>query len=500
MKKESVKEIRLIIICVLTLLGFYFLTRLINLTIIPIFTDEAIYLRWGQIALADPKWRFISLIDGKQPLLIWLFLPVLKLMSDPLVAGRLVSVAAGFFGMIGLMSFSWYLTRSVKSIAISGLLYILSPFFLIYDRLALYDGLLSAICIWALFLSYLMAKKLRLDVALILGMVIGLGLLTKSSALFYLMLLPAGILITDWPRKSRARYFLKWTGLCMAVIVQSQIYENIMRLSEFRHNVAAKNLSFIYSFSEIIKDPFRSFIGNLTGLFIWLSGYMTWPLLILILVALFWLIRKNWRLGLFLLSYFLVPFLALALFGRVIYPRFLLFMIPPLFMILILFLTTCLSIKKSQKYFLIIMLLIGINLLIFDQKILFNPVDAPLPNADKQQLLNDWPAGYGIKEVVNYLEQESRKSPVVIGTDGTFGLFPMALELYLGKNVNVTIKAYWPLNEFPKELGELAKTNPTFMVFKERDNAPPEWPVKLIDKYQRGSSSTYLRFYRVQPK
>ena len=66
------------------------MTRLTKLTLIPIFTDEAIYLRWAQIALGDPRWRFISLIDGKQPLLIWLFLPFVKYISDPLVAGRIV--------------------------------------------------------------------------------------------------------------------------------------------------------------------------------------------------------------------------------------------------------------------------------------------------------------------------------------------------------------------------------------------------------------------------
>ena len=105
LKREIRTHVIWAILAVLSLVGLYFSTRLVNLTIIPIFTDEAIYLRWGQIALADPRWRFISLLDGKQPLLIWLFLPALKLIADPLVAGRMVSIFAGCMGMIGMPKF-----------------------------------------------------------------------------------------------------------------------------------------------------------------------------------------------------------------------------------------------------------------------------------------------------------------------------------------------------------------------------------------------------------
>src|SRR3989338_5540507 len=39
----------------------YFLFRLLFLDNLPIFTDEAIYVRWAQIALHDPTWRLIFL-------------------------------------------------------------------------------------------------------------------------------------------------------------------------------------------------------------------------------------------------------------------------------------------------------------------------------------------------------------------------------------------------------------------------------------------------------
>ena len=39
----------------------YLFTRLVNLNLIPIFTDEAIYTFWAQVALNDPENRFISM-------------------------------------------------------------------------------------------------------------------------------------------------------------------------------------------------------------------------------------------------------------------------------------------------------------------------------------------------------------------------------------------------------------------------------------------------------
>src|SRR3989344_3628976 len=86
----------------LGLVTVYFASRLINLKIIPIFTDEAIYSYWAQVALHDPANRFISLEDGKQPLFIWLAAIMQNFIHDPLVASRLVSVFSGFLSVIGI--------------------------------------------------------------------------------------------------------------------------------------------------------------------------------------------------------------------------------------------------------------------------------------------------------------------------------------------------------------------------------------------------------------
>ncbi|MDQ3239358.1 MAG: hypothetical protein M3P33_02430, partial [bacterium] len=54
------------------------ISRLYNLSILPIFTDEAIYIRWTEIIWSVRSLEnagtllFYPLTDGKQPLYMWL--------------------------------------------------------------------------------------------------------------------------------------------------------------------------------------------------------------------------------------------------------------------------------------------------------------------------------------------------------------------------------------------------------------------------------------------
>src|SRR3990172_12734716 len=105
-KSFSKKDFLLLIL----LIFIYLLTRLYNLDQFPIFSDEGIYVRWAKVAWHDASWRFISLTDGKQPLQTWGIIPFLKFFpQNPLLAGRLFSVATGGFGLVGLVSCCYYL-------------------------------------------------------------------------------------------------------------------------------------------------------------------------------------------------------------------------------------------------------------------------------------------------------------------------------------------------------------------------------------------------------
>ena len=91
----------------------FFALRLINLNGLPVFVDEAIYIRWAQIMRSEATLRFLPLQDGKQPLFMWSMIPMFKVFADPVIAGRVLSVLAGFGSLLGLTTLSFLLFSSM---------------------------------------------------------------------------------------------------------------------------------------------------------------------------------------------------------------------------------------------------------------------------------------------------------------------------------------------------------------------------------------------------
>lgn len=479
------------------IISITFATRIYNLLNIPIFTDEAIYIRWAQIGLADPAHRYISLTDGKQPLLTWFMYPMLKIFEDPLFAGRFVSVLSAILAVTGLYFISVELFNK-KTAIITCLLYIISPFALIYDRLALMDSLLAAFGIWSLYLQVLLIRKRTLDISLLLGIVVGLALLTKSSAFFYLWLTPLSLLLVNF-RQFTKKDLLSWIGLSTLSIIIANIIYNSLRLSPWFYIIEQKNHLFIITLSEFLKSPFSQLAGSLRGLFPILIGYLTWPIFITLMATVIYaLIKKEKRLY-FLTVWFLFPFLAFASFAQIIFPRFILFMVMPLFIVISYALTRMSEFFSQKIYFYFIVILILIYPAFQSLTLLVNPVNANIPKIDRNQLFDDWPSGYGVREVINYLNDKAQARKIIVGTEGTFGLNPAVYEIYLGGNPNVEIYGFWPVGEVPQLLLQKAQDYPTFLIFKEKKEVPREWPLKLISKYRRGKSNSFLQFFQVVP-
>ena len=485
----------------IVLLCVYLLTRLTNLTAMPIFTDEAIYIRWSQIGMRDANWRFISLTDGKQPMFTWITMILLKMFSrfDPLFVGRLTSVIAGAATMIGV----WMLTRELfreKRVAwMASILYLLLPFTVWYDRVALYDSLVSTFSVWSLYLGVLLAKNVRLDTALLLGLAMGAGMLNKSSAFLTLYFLPVTLLVLDWKSRHIFRRLLQWFGLAIVAAVLSQMEYSILRLSPFFHMVGQKDNVFIFTVGEWMNQPFRFLAGNLRGMFDWLRQYMTLPLFLLVFVPFFsrW---KHHRERLLLYLWWALPFGALANFAKILYPRFILFMTIPLIILAAYgFDMLWRSITRPLGRLLLILVFVVPSVYI-SSYIVLRPMNAPIPLADRGQFLDNWAAGGGVKEVVSLLKAEAAGHKISVYTEGTFGLMPYSLEIYLVDNPNVKITGIWPLPIlFPDEMKKDASLVPTYFIMNQTQIMPPQWPLSLIGEYVKGNGieQSSLRFYRV---
>lgn len=483
------------IFAVFLILVAYFFSRFLSLNNFPIFTDEAIYLRWAQIAKNDANWRFISLTDGKQPLFVWLTMIAMRIISDPVTAGRIISVLVGAGSILGLIFGGKLLFQKWQIGIIAGFLYLISPFAMVYDRIALMDGLLGMLMIWTLIMEILLVKNLRLDVALLLGGFMGFAMLTKTSGFISLYLLPFSLVLFDFNKEEKLKRLGKWLCLVLISCLISQMIYSVLRLSPFFHMISQKDATFVYPLSEWLKHPFTFFNGNLLGLWSWIIGYLSWPLVATIFVS--FLAMKFLKEKLLIFSWFIIPFIGLALFGKVIYPRFVFFMTVPLLLLSAETLDKINTVLKKKTLTIFLMVVLFIVPLKTDYELFVNPTQAQIPDADSHQYFNDWPSGWGIKESVNFFKEKAKSEKIAVFTEGTFGLLPAAIELYLVDNPNVFIKGIWPVPAKPTpDVIEKAKTEPTYIIFFQ-NQPPPDWSLTKLLQVRKGETERYHFVYQI---
>src|SRR5258706_7350507 len=240
------KFLWLLSIPLLSLTLFLFL-RLPGLNNIPVFVDEAIYIRWSQVMRNEPTLRFVPLQDGKQPLFMWATIPFFKIISDPLIAGRSLSIVAGLGSLLGIGLLTYLLFDNFLIAAFASLVYAVLPFTVFFDRMALVDSLLAMFGVWSLIFTVKFVKTLKLEYAMLLGFSIGAGLLTKSPAtIYYLWLILAIPFFFRFPKGFPGAFGRLILGLT-AVLLISQAMYGILRLGPGFQMVGARNQDYLYT-------------------------------------------------------------------------------------------------------------------------------------------------------------------------------------------------------------------------------------------------------------
>lgn len=467
-------------------------------------------MRWAQIANQDPNWRFISLTDGKQPLFIWLTVGMMRFVSDPLIAGRLVSVFAGLGTLIGLYVITMELFKKRSIALITLILYLFYPLAQVHDRMALYDSLVTTFAVWAAYLSILLARYVRLDLAYTLGFVIGAATLNKTSGFLSAYLLPVSLVFFDFAKQHKIKRLIRWGAYALLAFVISQLFYSILRLSPFFHIISEKDATFVYPIREWLHHPFEFFFGNLRGLATWLYEYMTLPYIVMVIISLI-LIKQKPKEKIFLFFNFFLPFIALSLFGKVLFPRYIFFMsvmLLPLAAWSVVWIAGYLA-KKYKIPTSFLLIVIGVLTTVYPAYVSLyfsiDPIHAPIAKADSRQYVNGWGAGWGVNDATKYFMEQAKDKKITVMTEGTFGLMPFSLEMYLVANKNISLKGIWPIEKnAPNELLEKAATMPTFIVFYQPcvdcspiNEAPKDWPLTEVQRVRQGNANSYLIIYQV---
>ena len=482
---------------VLTLVTGYFVLATLNLTRLPIFVDEALYLRWAQIAWHDASWRFISLTDGKQPLYIWFVIPFLKLIQDPLMAGRMASVVAGVGTILGLGYLGW-LVKDKRTGFYAMLLAILSPYLFFYYRFGVMESLLVASIIWVSNFSVLLARTRRLDIALLLGMLTGLALLVKSSALFFCILIPAAYLLeVDFKKLWTKQTFTYLLLVSIAWFLALVIY-NIQRLSPWMHMIGQKNAFFTVPYDQIFAELGR-LTNNWADVWRWQSAYTTAPTVLVAFVGAYMLGRQNRRWLLLILIWLFLPMLGTIAVARLFAPRYIIYVTPYLLLLAAYLLASLKTWDLRLRIFLLIVLLPGYLLI----RLITDPISYPYTSVD-EGYVNGWAAGNGTRQIADWAVNrvEQIHAPVTIFTEGTFGILPHGLELFAdGRVEGLTIRGLYPIDKLPPpEALVSVKTNPeTYLIMNNTPTSDQVDGLELIVSYPKREAAYTMRLFRVLP-
>lgn len=476
---------------VLIIIGvIFFILRIPNLTMQPIFADEAIYIRWAQIMKAEPTLRFISLTDGKTPLYMWAMTPFFKIFSDPLFAGRFLSVLTGFFTLAGAIFLNWRFFG--KNAALwTGLLIAVTPFVVFFDRMALVDSMLAAFSIWALNFVLLLVSKTRFDLSMILGYVLGAGLLTKTSGLFNVVMLPVSFIAFNWTKANRQKNFIKTVAFfIISALIALGVY-NLLRLGVGFESLSSRNQDYIFPFSRLLSTPLDPLIPHLKDLADWFPKLFTLPILFFVILGIIFALIKRNKVALVVLLWLLGPLMAELLLLQTFTARYILSAVAPLLCLAGWAISSVAIHFKKQTLNLIILMLILPMALIFNFQILTDPAKANLPREERIGYLEDWTAGYGFPEIANFLIQEAKKGIIIVGTEGSFGTLPDGLTIYLDKyfhtaNVNkIVVLGGRP--DISNILRDAAKNGPVYFIANRsrvRQNPPR---TELIKEYPKAS-------------
>jgi hypothetical protein len=456
------------------LVAFFFVSRLINLTALPIFGDEGIHISWAQKMLATGD--FLHGTAANRFLHTWLLALMIPWAPNPLAASRALSAATGLASGVATL----YLTRTLWPHPnldwTTAIIYLLLPLPLIHERMALADSLLTALTTLLLVLSIKFIRQPGKVAGYALGLCLGLVYLTKLNGLIYFAI-PMLTFV-----------FLRDRGQSAKVLIQPYFIAFLVALP----TVSGFPSQFLTEAVRSIFNPIRPQISastwRLYGLgetWFDLITYVTWPILLLAVMRLFHGLRSREReAALFAVLLLMTPTVYILLAGDVWYSRYLLPIIPLLVVLaartltdLASFLAQNTRLGHGKIWLASLCLLVLLPSLAFDYQLITDPSHSPLTPVDRWQYITGWPSGYGLAETVAWLKQKAaEQGALVVITDIHSGPTQEGLRLYLANHEpDIRLFSLDLQSDSGEKLQQLVQTQtvPTLLLLNEPVDQDP---------------------------
>ena len=458
----------------LVLLALHLGTRLPALTLLPIFLDETLHVRWA-LQIAEGRKPWWKPWEWGRALTVWLGALVSPFAGDLLWANRCLSVALGLVTLVATVAVADRLfDRRVGLVA--GVFYAFCPFTLFYDRLALADSCLHALLAVALLLSVRLVREEGIALAVLLGLVLALGVYTKFPGVL-LFAVPAltAVVLTGRAAPLRALLTAYLVGAATAAYPLWRFFTtgNTATMAE----IATKTES----------APLARFAANLAEAFGWLWALWTPALVALGLAGLALAVVERRREALLLAALSAYPAVAFGLVLSRWLPRYLLFASAPFLALAAWLLCRVVDrvtagrgeAARASALALAVAAALAPSLFI-DAALWTDPPRAPLPALERAQYIDGWTSGYGIRDTERLVREELARHPegvtVVVHANRfrTLRATPLALGLAFAREPRVRFED-WDLAH-PSAVPALetwAAQSPTLLVVPRADPMVP---------------------------
>jgi 4-amino-4-deoxy-L-arabinose transferase-like glycosyltransferase len=454
----------------LLLVTLFVPSRLIALTVLPVFLDETLHVRWAR-EIAEGRRPWTRPWQWGRALTVWAGAVVTPFANDLVWANRAVSVAAGAIALWAIVETGRRLFDAQTGF-LAGLLYVVCPFTLFYDRMALAEAALGACTAVTMLASVRILQDGGLAWAAVAAVAMACGVLTKAPGVL-LFAIPVSVVLLP-------AFELRRIGpLALAYAVGAAPAAYALHGFFTTHN--AERMVGIAT--ENPAGPLARFLANVAEASSWLAACWTWPLMLLGIAGVADAVRRRDRRSLWLLLLAAGPTLLFAASLSRWLPRYLLFTSIPFLLLAGKGASRLLSLPRTLGAGLLALALVPA--LLFDVALWTDPARAPFVPIDREQYVTSWASGYGTRDTIALVRDELRQHPeglrVVchVNRYRTLRATPLALSVALAREPRLRLED-WDLAD-PSAIPALqawTAEGPGLVVVPRADPAIPPPPLE----------------------
>ena len=394
--------------------------RCINLLGLDPFIDESSWVDWATREFEPTvlaSWLAPLLHDGRPPLHFWLMLPIAAVVENGFLAGRLAAALAGVASTLALYGLGREITSRTAALG-AALLWALSPYTVLFARIAADDALLALVAILATWSSIVLARRPTIKSGIVLGMMLGLGALTKTTGAMFVLAPPLAILVAGHPRNWRTYVWPLATGALVSIIAVAPIVPWLPQvLAELGRHAAPAGTGWksAHSEHEIATVWLYQFVGAglpiLAG--IGLLAAVGWRQSMLLLVT---LLGALW-LGLLLAT------------GTSLFARYFLFGVFPVFLLAGYTLDRLATLlgravgraspgnTSASTAARVAIVIVGVGVVLWSRAdllhdVMMDPARAAIPEGEHFRYVEQWLAVYGLGQVADELRARGQQRTV----------------------------------------------------------------------------------------